>query len=59
MEGGSRADLKQAMQPWSDGLLKDLSGGDLSMDASYDTDHGPFMLQGIRPRSGGGYDEVF
>ena len=42
-----RADLKQAMQPWSDGLLKDLSGGDLSMDASYDTDHGPFMLQGI------------
>jgi len=24
-----------------------LSGGDLSMDASYDTDHGPFMLQGI------------
>jgi hypothetical protein len=42
-----RADLKQAMQPWSDGLLKDLSGGDLSMDATYDTDHGPFMLQGI------------
>ena len=42
-----RADLKQAMQPWSDGLLKDLSGGDLSMEASYDTDHGPFMLQGI------------
>jgi len=42
-----RADLKQAMQPWSDGLLKDLSGGDLSMDISYDTDHGPFMLQGI------------
>ena len=42
-----RADLKRAMQPWSDGLLKDLSGGDLSMDATYDTDHGPFMLQGI------------
>ncbi|MGA9530034.1 MAG: M20/M25/M40 family metallo-hydrolase [Terriglobales bacterium] len=42
-----RADLKQAMQPWSDGLLKDLSGGDLSMETSYDTDHGPFMLQGI------------
>lgn len=42
-----RADLKQAMQPWSDGLLKDLSGGDLSMEATYDTDHGPFMLEGI------------
>lgn len=42
-----RADLRQAMQPWSDGLLRDLSGGDLSMDTTYDTDHGPFMLQGI------------
>jgi carboxypeptidase Q len=42
-----REDLKQAMQPWSDGLLKDLSGGDLSMDTTYDTDHGPFVLQGI------------
>jgi carboxypeptidase Q len=42
-----RTDLKQAMQPWSNALLKDLSGGDLSMDATYDTDHGPFMLQGI------------
>jgi Zn-dependent M28 family amino/carboxypeptidase len=42
-----RADLKQAMQPLSDALLKDLSGGDLSMEATYDTDHGPFMLEGI------------
>ena len=42
-----RADLKQAMQPWSDGLLKDLSGGDLSMETTYDTDHGPFVLQGV------------
>lgn len=42
-----RADLKQAMEPWNDGLLKDISGGDLSMEATYDTDHGPFMLQGI------------
>ncbi|HEX8811834.1 MAG TPA: M20/M25/M40 family metallo-hydrolase, partial [Terracidiphilus sp.] len=42
-----RTDLKQAMQPWSDGVLKDLSGGDLSMEATYDTDHGPFMLQGV------------
>ncbi len=35
------------MQPWSDGLLKDLDGGDLSLDTTYDTDHGPFLLQGI------------
>jgi carboxypeptidase Q len=42
-----REDLKKAMQPWSDGLLKDLNGGDLSTDTTYDTDHGPFMLQGI------------
>lgn len=42
-----REDLKQAMQPWSDGLLKNLSGGDLSLDTTYDTDHGPFVLQGI------------
>jgi carboxypeptidase Q len=42
-----RKDLKDAMQPWSDGLLKDLSGGDLSTETSYDTDHGPFVLHGI------------
>lgn len=42
-----REDLKKAMQPWSDGLLKNLNGGDLSLETSYDTDHGPFMLQGI------------
>lgn len=42
-----RKDLKDAMQPWSDGLLKDLSGGDLSMETSYDTDHGPFLLHGV------------
>ena len=42
-----REDLKQAMQPWSDGLLQGLAGGDLSMETTYDTDHGPFVLQGI------------
>ncbi len=42
-----REDLKRAMQPVSDGLLKDLNGGDLSLDTTYDTDHGPFMLEGI------------
>jgi len=42
-----REDLKQAMQPWSDGLLQGLGGGDLSMETTYDTDHGPFVLQGI------------
>jgi carboxypeptidase Q len=42
-----REDLQKAMQPWSDGLLKNLNGGDLSMETTYNTDHGPFMLQGI------------
>src|SRR5208282_3438139 len=42
-----REDLRKAMQPWSDGLLKNLNGGDLSLDTTYDTDHGPFMLQGV------------
>jgi carboxypeptidase Q len=42
-----REDLKKSMQPWSDGLLKNLNGGDLSLDTTYDTDHGPFMLQGV------------
>jgi carboxypeptidase Q len=42
-----REDLKQAMQPWSDGLLQGLGGGDLSTETTYDTDHGPFVLQGI------------
>lgn len=43
----SRKDLEDAMRPISDSLLKDIGGGDLSLDVSYDTDHGPFMLQGI------------
>jgi hypothetical protein len=42
-----REDLRKAMQPWSDGLLKDMNGGELSMNTTYDTDHGPFVLQGI------------
>ncbi len=42
-----RKDLKEAMQPISDSLLKDLSGDELSMKTTYDTDHGPFMLHGI------------
>ena len=42
-----RKDLKEAMQPISDALLKDIGGGGLSMEVTYDTDHGPFMLQGV------------
>ena len=42
-----RPDLRDAMQPLSDSLLKALNGGNLSLDVSYDTDHGPFMLYGI------------
>jgi carboxypeptidase Q len=43
----SRKDVQDAMQPISDALLKDLSGGALSLETTYDTDHGPFMLQGV------------
>ena len=42
-----RKELKDAMQPISDSLLKDIGGGGLSMEVTYDTDHGPFMLQGV------------
>ena len=37
------SDLGNAMRDFKKGL----SGDDLSMDVSYDTDHGPFMLKGI------------
>ena len=42
-----RKDLQEAMQPLSDSLLKDFGAAGLSMETTYDTDHGPFMLQGI------------
>jgi len=41
-----RQDLVSAMTPLSESL-KELSGDHLSMDTTYDTDHGPFMLHGI------------
>ncbi|HEX8163521.1 MAG TPA: M20/M25/M40 family metallo-hydrolase [Pyrinomonadaceae bacterium] len=42
-----REDLSKAMQPISRALLEDLSGGGLSPEASFDTDHGFFMLKGV------------
>jgi carboxypeptidase Q len=42
-----RKDLKAALQPISDSLLKDLGGGEISLELNYDTDHGPFVLQGV------------
>ncbi|HVG28606.1 MAG TPA: M20/M25/M40 family metallo-hydrolase [Pyrinomonadaceae bacterium] len=42
-----REDLSKAMQPISRSLLEDLSGGGLSPEASFDTDHGFFMLKGV------------
>jgi carboxypeptidase Q len=41
-----RKDLMSAMVPISSSL-KGLGGDDLSMEVTYDTDHGPFMLRGI------------
>lgn len=43
----SRKDLQKAMQPISDSVLKDIGGGGLSLQMTYDTDHGPFMLLGV------------
>lgn len=43
----SRKDVQDAMKPISEALLKDISGGALSLETTYDTDHGPFMLQGV------------
>jgi hypothetical protein len=42
-----RTDLAEALKPISQSLLKGLSGDGISQNLSYDTDHGPFMLQGI------------
>ena len=42
-----RKDVRAALQPISDGVLKDIGGGEISMEFSYDTDHGPFVLQGV------------
>jgi Iap family predicted aminopeptidase len=42
-----RKDLLAAMQPISDSLLKGMGAADLSLETTYDTDHGPFMLHGI------------
>jgi len=42
-----RQDVKNGLQPISDALLKDIGGGGVSMDFEYDTDHGPFFLQGV------------
>jgi carboxypeptidase Q len=42
-----RQDLLMAMRPISDSLLPDLGADDLSMEATFDTDHGPFLFFGI------------
>jgi carboxypeptidase Q len=42
-----RSDLSEALKPISQSLLAGLSGDGLSQNLSYDTDHGPFMIQGI------------
>lgn len=42
-----REDLLDAMKPISNKFLRDLSGDGLSLEVTYDTDHGPFLLKGI------------
>jgi carboxypeptidase Q len=43
----ARKDLRASMEPLSSALLKPLGADGLSLEATYDTDHGPFMLQGV------------
>jgi carboxypeptidase Q len=42
-----RQDLKEAMTPVASTYLRDLSADGISMEVTFDTDHGPFMLHGI------------
>jgi hypothetical protein len=42
-----RKDVADAMRDTSKTLLADLSGGSLSQEVSFDTDHGHFMLEGV------------
>jgi hypothetical protein len=42
-----RTDVGNAMKDISSTLLAGLGGGDLSQEASFDTDHGHFMIEGI------------
>jgi carboxypeptidase Q len=41
-----RKDVEEAMRPLSEGL-SDLDGDALSEETTYDSDHGPFMLEGV------------
>lgn len=42
-----RDDLAQALKPISESLLVNLSGNGISQETTFDTDHGPFMLEGV------------
>jgi carboxypeptidase Q len=42
-----RRDVAAGLRDISEGLLADLSGGGLSQESSFDTDHGYFMLEGV------------
>jgi carboxypeptidase Q len=42
-----RSDLENALRPISTALLADLSADGISQQISFDTDHGPFMLEGV------------
>jgi Iap family predicted aminopeptidase len=42
-----RKDLSEAMRPIASDYLKDLSADGLSLEITFDSDHGPFLLHGI------------
>jgi hypothetical protein len=42
-----RCDLENALRPISTALLAELSADGISQETTFDTDHGPFMLEGV------------
>jgi carboxypeptidase Q len=42
-----RSDLENALRPISTALLAELSADGISQETTFDTDHGPFMLEGV------------
>lgn len=42
-----RRDVEDALGPIRSTLLKDLNGDSISLETTFDTDHGPFLLYGV------------
>ncbi len=42
-----RNDVAAALKPLSEGLLRGLAGSEITNESDFETDHGPFLIQGI------------